>query len=811
MALRVSIFAFVAAVTLGAQAPADVQELVRQADALARSDFGESRLRAEGLYLRALPLIGDDKRLGARIALELGALVAGRGELAESQKWFSQAGAGYETAGDAAGSAAALNQMGSIVLTLGRISEARGLYAQSRAIWEGLNNARGQAQTHANDGLAWRASGEPQRALESNRRAVELFRAAGDQAGEATALHNNSEVLIDLGDYDEALRVATEALEKHQVAGPIGGEIHTRIHLAEAWSGKGEFPKAQEQLTMAAARAKQIGVPVQEAYILRETGRISLSLAQPAEALARFQAALKLVPVEGFPRMEAEIRLQAGQAAYALKDLGNAGAMWTRALALGAEIGNPMLQAEALAGLARIGRRQGRFNEALAYAAAATGHIESSRATIANAAQRANYMAVRSAAYGIHADVLVSVGDTDRAFDVSERAHARALLDTLSQSPGGVGVGEQAATLSASAIRSTLDNRTAVLEYLMGADSSLLFVVTRESTRAFRLPGRTALHASTTALRDALAQPGLRGLGRFVNASLDSYRALVAPAAAAIRGKTRLMIVPDGALHTVPFEILIDRPAATFPALPYLIRTRSITYAPSMSVAAALGAHRPAGNGRTEKALVAFARSTPAPGVAALAHAESEAQAVAAVFPAEDTQLLVGEAATESAVRLPEVAQARHLHFATHALVRPPPGSSGLALGSITPGGEGFLEAEEVARLRLTAELVVLSACDTALGRYVTAEGTLGLTRAFLLAGASGVVSSLWQVNDRSTASLMTTFYRGLDRGASEALRTAKLRMIEQPAWAHPYYWAGFVFNGRGTGVDLWKTPGDRD
>jgi len=796
MALRVAIVAFVAAVTLGAQAPADLPALVREADALARSDFGERRRRAEALYLRALLLVGEDKRLGARIALELGALVAGRGELAESQRWFSQAGAMYEAAGDAAGYAAALNQIGSIVLTLGRIPEARGLYAQSRAIWEGLNNARGQAQTHANDGLAWRASGEPQRALESNRRAVELFRAAGDQAGEATALHNNSEVLIDLGDYDEALRVATEALEKHQLAGPIGGEIHTRIHLAEAWSGKGDVSKAREQLTIAAARARQIGAPVQEAYILRETGRISMSLARPSDALARFQAALTLVPSEGFPRMEAEIRLQAGHAAYALKDLRDAGASWTRALALSIEIGNPLLQAEALAGLARIGRAQGRFTEALAQAARATDHIEASRAAIGNAAQRAHYLAVRSAAYGIHADLLVSLGQVDRAFEVSERAHARALLDALSHTPAGMGEGQQAMPLSAAVVRSSLDARTAVLEYLIGADTSLLFVLTRESTTAYRLPGRTALQTMTTALRDAVTQPGLRGLGRFVSASLDAHRTLIAPATRAIRGTTRLVIVPDGALHTVPFEILIDRPAASFASLPYLVRNRSVSYAPSMSVAGTLGESRRKGNASTGKALVAFARTTAAPGLPALTHAESEALAIAALFPADRADVLVGDAATEAAMHLPNVAQARHLHFATHALVRPPPGSSGLALGSITPGGDGYLEADEVARLRLTAELVVLSACDTALGRYVTGEGTLGLTRAFLLAGASGVVSSLWQVNDRSTAELMTSFYGGLGRGSAEALRAAKLRMIEQPARSHPYYWAGFVFSG---------------
>jgi CHAT domain-containing protein len=143
------------------------------------------------------------------------------------------------------------------------------------------------------------------------------------------------------------------------------------------------------------------------------------------------------------------------------------------------------------------------------------------------------------------------------------------------------------------------------------------------------------------------------------------------------------------------------------------------------------------------------------------------------------------------------------VHFATHGLLNGEhPDLSGLVLSLVNEKAawqDGFLRMTDIYNLRLDAELVVLSACQTALGRDVRGEGLIGVTRGFMYAGAPRVVASLWQVDDQSTAELMRLFYRGLLRErhhAAEALRLAQLELARQKRWAAPYYWAGFIMQG---------------
>jgi CHAT domain-containing protein len=143
---------------------------------------------------------------------------------------------------------------------------------------------------------------------------------------------------------------------------------------------------------------------------------------------------------------------------------------------------------------------------------------------------------------------------------------------------------------------------------------------------------------------------------------------------------------------------------------------------------------------------------------------------------------------------------ARRIHFATHGLLdEKQPELSGLVL-TRTPGSreDGLLQVYEIFNLELDADLVVLSACDTGLGNAVGGEGLLGVTRALLYAGAHSVVVSLWQVDDTSTPDLMVGFYRHLDKAGdkAEALRQAKLTMIHEKRFAHPFYWAPFILIG---------------
>ena len=150
-----------------------------------------------------------------------------------------------------------------------------------------------------------------------------------------------------------------------------------------------------------------------------------------------------------------------------------------------------------------------------------------------------------------------------------------------------------------------------------------------------------------------------------------------------------------------------------------------------------------------------------------------------------------------------DLAQYRIVHFATHGLMNSQhPELSGLVLSLVDQEGKpqnGFLRLHEIYNLHLEADLVVLSACQTALGQEIQGEGLIGLTRGFMYAGAPRVVASLWQVDDRATANLMKYFYEGmLGQGLrpAAALRAAQISMMKDKRWQSPYYWAGFTLQG---------------
>jgi CHAT domain-containing protein len=180
-----------------------------------------------------------------------------------------------------------------------------------------------------------------------------------------------------------------------------------------------------------------------------------------------------------------------------------------------------------------------------------------------------------------------------------------------------------------------------------------------------------------------------------------------------------------------------------------------------------------------------------------------EADAIVALAARDSTLRAVGFDAQRKLVLSPALAQYRVVHFATHGLLNSRrPELSGLVLSSVDADGQpqdGFVALTDILNLQLNAELVVLSACRTALGRDVKGEGLIGLTRGFMSAGVPRVVATLWDVQDESTVNLMTRFYRGVLRqgeSPATALRAAQLAMLRDPRWSEPYYWAAFTLQG---------------
>jgi CHAT domain-containing protein len=240
----------------------------------------------------------------------------------------------------------------------------------------------------------------------------------------------------------------------------------------------------------------------------------------------------------------------------------------------------------------------------------------------------------------------------------------------------------------------------------------------------------------------------------------------------------------------------------------YLVERYAVTWSQSASASLALRA-RAAATPVAGKTLLAFGDpdyGKPGQGTerggttwTAIPHTRDEVLAIAALYPPGDRVLKLGAAASESALKAEDLRQYRYLHFAVHGFAdEANPSRSGLVLSQGDAAFEdGILRMDEIARLRLNAELVTMSACRTAVGRLLDGEGLLALSRTFFYAGARNVIASLWDVNDVSTAQIMKDLYAGLKNGLTpaEALRNSKLRMLHgsDRLWQDPHFWSAFV------------------
>jgi CHAT domain-containing protein len=404
-------------------------------------------------------------------------------------------------------------------------------------------------------------------------------------------------------------------------------------------------------------------------------------------------------------------------------------------------------------------------------------------------------------------------------------------------------------------IQQLLDDDTLLLEFALGEQRSYLWAVTPAKIVAFPLPGRSEIEIAVRRLREALTayeppssneEPG-HYLARLRNAS-PQYRErasalsqlILEPVSSQI-GTKRLVIVADGALQYVPFGALPvpsvkdGQKRLTFTPL---LANNEIVYQPSATALALLRKKEPrppAGSVAIladpvfdvsdRRVQVSSGASSSSPATTALSRAlrdvgdsgtpegefklqrlrysGDEADAIFAIAAPGSSLKAVGFKANRATALSPELRRFRIVHFATHGILNAEhPELSGIVLSLVDEHGEaqnGFLQLRDIYDLNLPADLVVLSACRTALGKQVRGEGLIGLTRGFMYAGASRIVASLWKVDDEATAELMKRFYIHLLKEkmpASSALRQAQLDIMGRSQWRAPYYWAGFVLQG---------------
>jgi CHAT domain-containing protein len=324
-------------------------------------------------------------------------------------------------------------------------------------------------------------------------------------------------------------------------------------------------------------------------------------------------------------------------------------------------------------------------------------------------------------------------------------------------------------------VQALLDADTTLLSFVVGTDFTLIYVVTRDQIVAREVPiGDAGLRAMVGEREFAQPRGAVDGLSQLASALLDPVRDNITTA--------KLGIIPHGVLHYVPFA-----------ALPYADRVLGDAFLlfslPSASTLPFVESKRH----RTEPGARLALSPDLKEGVSPLPFADQEARFVAQLF---GTQPLLDTAASEAAVKR-ESGQIEVLHVASHGEYNPRNPLFSRVLLQPGEGEDGSLEVHEVYGLDLPrARLVVLSACETNLGEQSRGDEVVGLTRAFIYAGAPTVVSSLWTVNDRATSLFMGAFYEALQSGDAPAMATRQAQARVREEYSHPYYWASFVLTG---------------
>ncbi|HEK85253.1 MAG TPA: CHAT domain-containing protein [Candidatus Aminicenantes bacterium] len=363
--------------------------------------------------------------------------------------------------------------------------------------------------------------------------------------------------------------------------------------------------------------------------------------------------------------------------------------------------------------------------------------------------------------------------------------------------------------------REFVDSKTAVFTFIVGKDSAYAFALTKKGLKVYSIPAQSELRKKVINHRKAISDTDNHDF----QSGQELYKLLLEPGM--IEGIKNLIIIPDDILNLLPFETLL----VTHQPVDWLIRHYTVYYAPSLSSLRELARHQNRKN-RSKPKQNLFAVGDPYYGELEekypelstkaifqdlytladlkfyrLKYSHEEIKRISNLIP--KATILEREKATEDLVKSANLSDYKIIHFAAHGLIddqKPARSAIVLTLDN-DPAEDGFLQMREILNLKLNADLVVLSACQTGLGQFIRGEGIKGLSRAFFFAGASSVLMSLWTINDQVSSQFMERFYFHLKSGktTAEALRKVKLEMIDSGVVSHPYYWATFILSGDGS------------
>jgi CHAT domain-containing protein/Tfp pilus assembly protein PilF len=773
---------------------------------------GESQKALEA-YELALPVLrGSDLNREALALNGIGYCYASLGDTKSALEYYSEALPIQERTGNHGERAGTLNNVGNAYVQVGEQRKALEYFEQALTAHAKISDEWRSAYTMINAGAAHVSLGEGDKANDYYVRALAILRRVGDRRGEATALDSTARALAAQGRESDASRLYGQALSIWQAIKDRRGEAATRVGFARLERARGNLLRADASMDNALKTLEDLRTDlsnqqlrasffasVRDAYetaidIKMQLGGREPSAAHVGSALQLSETARARILVDVLRRAGANITKGAdsallGRERYLRQELDAKGERLTQLLG---------------------------SDKTRGQAGAVENEIESLGAS--------------------HVEVQKQIKASSPGYAALMLPHSPDLRQ----------------------IQDLIDRDTLLLEYLLGDERSYLWAVTSSEMKAYQLPGRKEVESAVRGVYDLLAgesagRSASTWSANYAKAAARLSEILLEPVASQL-GKKRLLVVPEGALQFLPFSALPEpaslRNGGRTP-VPMVVKHEVIDL-PSAGALAALR-NEIAQRRRAEKTIAVLANpvfdkddyrvKAPEAAVASndkqttvavpesTAHAKGlsdlrralrgvtpgvdesrlpplpsskdEADAIGKLVPDGQALIATDFNANRAMATGSELSQYRIIHFATHALLNTEhPELSGIVLSMVDERGQpqnGFLRLGDIYNLKLPAELVVLSACDTALGKDIKGEGLIGLTRGFMYAGAARVISSLWKVDDEASAELMRRFYQKMLKEAERpaaALRSAQVEMLNTRRWSSPRHWAGFILQG---------------
>lgn len=809
-------------------------------------------------YTGALPLVRAQKNL-RREALTLnniGYIWSSLGEYQKALDYYSQALPLRRTVGDRRGEAISLSNIGSNYYKLGENERALDYYNQSLLLFQSMGDKAGEGRTLGNLCRVYVSDGAPEKTLPLYEQILAVERARKDTRSEGSSLRELGFVHYALKNYPLALEYMNQALVIARKVESRNDEAGALQKLATVYAAMGRLEESAEAYRQALEIYRQMGSREKEAMTLYGSANTELRLGHLQSARDEIAAAIDLAEsLRGkFTSEELRISLLAEKVKYydlyvdvlmRLHESQPAGELDAKAFEtheLARARGLLDLLIETRADIRRGGdpvllARERKLEQQL-------DEKERYRISLLRAKGREKQLAAVERDLNL---LLSELRDVQTEIRIKSPQYA-----ALTQ-PKPLGLNEIQSKV--------LDRDTALLEYAIGDERSYLWLVTPTSRATFVLPARAVIESQARQLYESLSTssqlvaaraskspPSTQSstAGDWHDAAIALGEMLLRPVADRINQK-RLLIVSDGALQYIPFGAL-SKPAhgesdSNSRARSYkpLVLENEVINMPSASALAALRndfitrkqpnktvavladpVYRqddprlntskvfkkrvPDENGnemRGDAEIQRSSRDSGAGDFTRLRFSREEAEGITALVSKKDQLLALDFAANRTTAQSPELGDYHLIHFATHGFLNSKhPELSGLVLSLVDENGQpedGFLRFHQIFNLKLNADLVVLSGCQTALGKDISGEGLMGLTRGFMYAGSKSVVASLWSVNDRATSELMKRFYKAMlvdKKRPAAALRAAQVSMLSDQGWSAPYYWAGFTMQG---------------